>query len=430
LPVYLKIAVKEYLMFKFGRLREKSWFSTYRNLPPSVVALSLVSLLNDTSSEIIYPLLPAFLALSLSATPFAIGLIEGVAESASSVLKLFSGYLSDRFGSRKFPVFLGYSLAAITRPLLAFVTTWQQVFFVRMSDRIGKGIRGAPRDALIAADVEPEKRGIAFGFNRAADNLGAVIGPILAFILLSLIAVNADNPTAQEYRRVFLYASIPVVFGLFIIVFFVKEPKRIVEPAADPIRFSLSQFDGNFKRLLLIVALFTLSNSTDAFLLLRAEQSGVSPTHLPLLWVALHISKVISSLIGGGLSDKFGRKKMITLGWIVYAAVYLGFAFVSKDWQAWALFIIYGIYFGLTEGVEKAFVADLVEDEKRGTAYGFYNLAYGITVFPASLLFGLIWNYYSAATAFIASSAVSILSAVLLMTVEEKKNGGTKPAAI
>lgn len=416
-------------MFGLWKRRSKSFFSGYRNLPGSVIALSIVSLLNDTSSEIIYPLLPAFLALSLGATPFAIGLIEGVAESASSVLKLFSGYLSDRFGSRKFPVFFGYSLAAITRPLLAFATTWQQVFFVRMTDRVGKGIRGAPRDALIAAEVEPEKRGIAFGFNRAADNLGAVIGPILGFLLLSFIAANADNPTAQEYRRVFLYASLPVVVGLFVIVFFVKEPKRQIGPAAEPIRFSLSQFDGNFKLLLLVVALFTLSNSTDAFLLLRAEQSGVSPSHLPLLWIALHISKVVSSLIGGGLSDRFGRKKIITLGWGVYAAVYLGFAFVGADWQAWALFLIYGTYFGLTEGVEKAFVADLVDEEKRGTAYGFYNLAYGITVFPASLLFGLIWDNYGASAAFIASSSVSVVSAALLLIfVKERRHGGTLPA--
>ena len=424
----MTIGRQQFVMSSFRKFSGKSLISGYRNLPRSVIALSLVSLLNDTSSEIIYPLLPAFLALSLSASPFAIGLIEGVAESASSVLKLFSGYLSDRFGSRKFPVFLGYSLAAITRPLLAFVTTWQQVLVVRMSDRIGKGIRGAPRDALIAADVPPDRRGVAFGFNRAADNLGAVIGPVLAFLLLSLIAENADSPTAREYRQVFLFASIPVVIGLFVIVFFVKESKKLDTSVAEPIRFSLSQFDGNFKRLLLIVALFTLSNSTDAFLLLRAEQAGVTPHHLPLLWVALHISKVASSLVGGGLSDRFGRKWIITLGWIIYAAVYLGFAFVSVDWQAWVLFVIYGTYFGLTEGVEKAFVADLVEEEKRGTAYGFYNLAYGITVFPASLLFGTIWSYFGASAAFAASASVSVVSALLLLSVKEKRNGGNRPA--
>ncbi|HMJ07498.1 MAG TPA: MFS transporter, partial [Pyrinomonadaceae bacterium] len=190
----------------------------YRQLPPTVIALSFVSLLNDTSSEIIYPLLPAFLALTLGAGPFAIGLIEGFAESIASVLKLFSGYLSDKFGNRKLPVFLGYSLAAIVRPLLSFVTSWPQVLVVRMADRVGKGIRGAPRDALIAASVPKERRGFAFGFNRAADHAGAVIGPVIAFILLTFIAANPEDPTAHEYQQVFLFASIPVVLGLFVIV--------------------------------------------------------------------------------------------------------------------------------------------------------------------------------------------------------------------
>ena len=389
----------------------------YRTLPPTVMALSFVAFLNDASSDIIYPLLPAFLALSLGATPFVIGLIEGFAESVASILKLFSGYLSDKFDHRKLPVFLGYSLAAVTRPLLAFVTSWPQVLVVRMSDRIGKGIRGAPRDALLAGSVPPENRGLAFGFNRAADHLGAVVGPVLAFLLLSYIAADPQEPTAREYQQVFLFASIPVAIGLFVIIFFVREEHRENgEIDKMPIKFSLSQFDGDFRRLLFIVALFTLSNSTDAFLLLRAEQSGVAPAMLPLLWMVLHFSKVFSSLVGGALSDHFGRRSLIVTGWFIYAAVYVAFAFVDSAWQAWALFIVYGAYFGLTEGVEKAFVADMVEPEKRGTAYGFYNLAYGITVFPASLLFGLLWNQFGAATAFIASACISVVSAVLLLT--------------
>ena len=194
-----------------------------QHLSGNVLALSVVSLLNDTSTEIIYPLLPAFLALTLGASPFVIGLIEGFAESVASVLKLFSGYLSDKFEKRKFAVFFGYSLASLARPLLAFATSWQQVLFVRVTDRIGKGIRGAPRDALLAESVPPEKRGLAFGFNRAADHLGAVFGPVCAFILLSFLASNPQTPTAQDYRQVFLFASIPVALGLFVIVFFVKE---------------------------------------------------------------------------------------------------------------------------------------------------------------------------------------------------------------
>ena len=401
----------------------KRFFARYKNLSGNVFALSFVSLLNDTSSDIIYPLLPAFLALTLGASPFAIGLIEGFAESVASFLKLFSGYLSDKFDSRKLPVFLGYSLASITRPLLAFVGSWQQVLFVRVTDRMGKGIRGAPRDAIIAASVPEEKRGLAFGFNRAADHTGAVIGPIVAFFLLSYFAADTDNPTAREYQQVFLFASVPVVIGLFVIVFFVKEIKQKkpeAEISVTPIKLSLKEFDGNFKRFLIVIALFTLSNSTDAFLLLRAEQAGIAPAVLPLLWMVLHLSKVFSSLIFGDLSDRVGRKTLIFAGWILYALVYAGFAFVSSAWQAWALFIIYGVYFGLTEGAEKALVADLVPKEKRGTAYGFYNLAFSITVLPASIIFGALYSYLGAGAAFLTSAAISICAAVLLLTIRTK----------
>ncbi|HEY8561799.1 MAG TPA: MFS transporter [Pyrinomonadaceae bacterium] len=390
----------------------------------NVFALSLVSLLNDTSSEIIYPLLPTFLALTLGASPFAIGLIEGFAESVAALLKLFSGYLSDKFNNRKLPVFIGYALASVTRPLLAFAGSWQQVLAVRVTDRVGKGIRGTPRDALLADSVAPEKRGLAFGFNRAADHMGAVLGPVCAFVLLYFLAGDPQNPTARDYRQVFLFASVPVALGLFVIVFFVKEKPHetpIASGALTPIRLSLTEFDGNFKRFLLVVAVFTLSNSTDAFLLLRAEQSGVAPPLLPLLWMALHVSKVLFSLVGGDLSDRFGRKTLIFAGWLVYALVYAGFAFVASEWQAWALFIVYGVYFGLTEGVEKALVADLVSPEKRGTAYGFYNLAFSITVLPASILFGLFWSRLGAAPAFLISAAISLCAAVLLLTVKAKQ---------
>ncbi|MCC6330278.1 MAG: MFS transporter [Acidobacteria bacterium] len=408
---------------------KRRFWHRYHGLGTNVFVLSLVSLLNDTSSEIIYPLLPTFLFLTLGASPFFIGLIEGLAESVASILKLFSGYLSDRFNSRKFPVFLGYCLAAVFRPLLALVSSWPQVLAVRVSDRVGKGIRGAPRDALIAASAPEGKRGLAFGFNRAADHLGAVIGPLVAFALLSYIAADPDSPTAGEYQRVFLFASVPVVFGLLLIIFFVHEDKP--EHAADPmpLKFSLREFDPNFKRFLVVIALFTLSNSTDAFLLLRARQAGIPPPMLPILWMVLHFSKVVMSLIGGELSDKIGRKKLIVSGWCVYALVYAGFAFVGSAWQAWALFIVYGAYFGLTEGAEKALVADLVKDEKRGTAYGFYNLAFGITVFPASLLFGFLWTEFGVAAAFLVSAGLSVIAAALLTTVSvsgpvgEKANG-------
>ncbi|MBV9217317.1 MAG: MFS transporter, partial [Acidobacteria bacterium] len=205
---------------------DKNLLTRYRSMPANVLALSAVSLLNDVSSEIVYPLMPAFLALALGASPFAIGLIEGFAESVSSILKLFSGYLSDRSGTRKLPVAIGYALAAVTRPFLAFVTTWEQVLAIRLTDRVGKGVRGAPRDALIAESVSDKDRGLAFGFNRAADHVGAVIGPVVAFVLIFFIAKDKQNPTIGEYQWVFLFASIPVVLGLLVIIIFVKEQRH------------------------------------------------------------------------------------------------------------------------------------------------------------------------------------------------------------
>ncbi|MCO6509678.1 MAG: MFS transporter [Aridibacter famidurans] len=406
--------------------KARSYLRRYKGLSRNVLALSAVSLLNDTSSEIIYPLLPAFLAITLGATPFAIGLIEGFAESLASLLKLFSGYLSDKLDRRKLPVFAGYALASVVRPLLAFVTSWQQVLAVRVADRVGKGIRVAPRDALLAVSTKPSKRGLAFGFNRAADHLGAVLGPLAAFGLLYLLANDPANPTADDYRELFLYAAIPVAVGLFIIIFFVHDKEATLRAARirqEPLHLSLRGFDANFLRFLIIIALFTLSNSTDAFLLLRAQQAGISLQLLPLLWMALHLSKVLSSLVFGDLSDRVGRRKLIFAGWIVYALVYCGFAFVSAPWQALALFVLYGVYFGLTEGVEKALVADLVPEEKRGTAYGLYNLAFGITVFPASLLFGYLWTSYNSATAFLVSASVSLAAALLLLTVKNPHFG-------
>lgn len=393
------------------------FYERYTRLPRNVLALSLVSLLNDTSSEIIYPLLPTFLFLALGASPFAIGAIEGAAESTASILKLFSGYISDRFQKRKLLVFIGYALATLTRPFLAFAASWQQVLFVRLTDRVGKGIRGTPRDALLSLAVPPEKRGLAFGFNRAADHLGAVFGPIIASALLYFYAANAANPTKEEYKSVFLVASVPVILGLFVIIFLVKDEKVETGEKAK-INFSLKGFDANFKRFLFVIALFTLSNSTDAFLLLRARDAGIATAALPLLWMVLHVSKVISSLVGGNLSDKLGRKKLIFSGWILYALVYAGFAFVDSAQQAWALFIIYGVYFGLSEGAEKALVADLVPAEKRGTAFGLYNLAFGVTVFPASLLIGALWSEFGATTAFLVSAVISVCAATIFLTVE------------
>lgn len=403
-----------------------SFWRRYARLPRNVWALSLVSLLNDASSEIIYPLLPIFLSLTLGASTFAIGVIEGAAESASSLLKLASGYFSDKFAKRKLAVFFGYGLSSAIRPLLGLATNWTQVLFLRLTDRLGKGIRSAPRDALVADSVAPEKRGLAFGFHRAMDHLGAVLGPLIAFFLLYFFAADHQKPTAAEYSQVFLAASIPAFLAVLVVVFFVKEKPLLKSQTEDSPKSKVQSptfvFDTNFKRFLLILAFFTLANSSDAFLLLRAQEAGISLVMIPLLWAFLHIVKVLSSLVGGDLSDRIGRKKLIFTGWMLYAAVYAGFAFVSTPASAWVLFALYGLYFGLTEGVEKALVADLAPADQRGTAFGWYHLAYGIAVFPASLLTGAIWKFAGASAAFLTCAVIAAVSALLLFTVKSKKS--------
>ncbi|MGB8511066.1 MAG: MFS transporter [Pyrinomonadaceae bacterium] len=413
-----------------GKLDESTprLWQRYRRLPRNVFAISLVSLLNDASSEIIYPLLPAFLAITLNASPGVVGTVEGVAESVSSLLKLFSGYFSDRLNRRKSLVVFGYGLASVVRPLLAFATNWHQVLAVRFTDRVGKGIRSAPRDAMIADAAPFAERGLAFGFHRAMDHTGAVLGPLIGYAALMLVASNTVTPTANDYTKIFLFASVPAFVAMLVLVFAVRESRPETTTAAVSrmsaqqtpssatlARVTLKGFDGNFKLFLVLVALFTLSNSSDAFLILRAQQTGVTVRSALLLWAALHVSKVVSSLVGGHLSDRMGRKTLIVSGWLLYAAVYLGFAFVTTPAGAWALFLIYGIYFGLAEGAEKALVADLVRPEQRGTAYGLYNLAFGITVLPASLLMGWLWKVGGAETAFIVSACIGATAALLLM---------------
>ena len=430
-----------------GRMDESTpglWRRVWR-LPRNVVWISFVSLLNDASSEIIYPMLPAFLALALGASPKAIGVVEGVAESVSSLLKLFSGYFSDRTGRRKGLVVFGYGLASVVRPLLALATSWPQVLAVRFTDRVGKGMRSSPRDAMSADAAPPAERGLAFGFHRAMDHGGAVLGPLIGLAALWLLAADPETPTARDYSNIFLLASVPALLAMLVLIFGVKETRRPAAgakaeggaagaaapaPGAAELRLTLRGFDANFKWFLVLVALFTLSNSTDAFLIRRAQMAGVSTGQgTLLLWAALHLSKVVSSVVGGDLSDRLGRKTLIVSGWLLYAAVYLGFARVSTPGQAWALFLVYGVYFGLAEGAEKALVADLVRPGQRGTAYGLYNLAFGVTVLPASLLMGALWDWRGPATAFVASAAIGATAALLLaFVVRPGAKGGPAPA--
>ncbi|HYE76232.1 MAG TPA: MFS transporter [Blastocatellia bacterium] len=380
-------------------------------LPRNVVALSLVSLFNDASSEIIYPFLPFFITSTLGATVTFVGLIEGIAESTSSLLKLPAGWYSDRLKKRKAIVVIGYGIASLIRPLLALTTAVWQVLGLRFIDRIGKGLRSAPRDAMIADSTPSQLRGLAYGFHRAMDHAGAIVGSLLGAGLAFLFQ--------NDYRKVFWCAAIPALIALLILIFAVRETKRKEDKngqtsQAPPISFNLSSFTGKFKIFLAILILFTLSNSSDAFLLLRAQQCGISIVALPLLWALLHVSKSLSSVIGGGLSDRWGRKKIIIAGWLIYAAIYFGFAFATNETQIWVLFAVYGTYFGLTEGVEKALVADLVMADQRGTAFGLYNFVIGITALPASLLLGLVWQNFGAETALMSSAVVSLISAALL----------------
>ena len=308
------------------------------------------------------------------------------------------------------------------RPLLAFAANWHQVLAIRLADRVGKGIRSAPRDAMIADSVRLEQRGLAFGFHRAMDHFGAVIGPIIGYLLVILFAGN--------FTRIFLIAAIPALIAVLVAMFVMRESPPAVVNESKPPKLSIRGFDSNFKRFLLILALFTLSNSSDSFLILRARDSGVPLSIIPLLWSAHHASKVLSSLYGGDLSDRLGRKRLIVSGWVLYAAVYAGFAFASHAVSVWALFLIYGLYFGLVEGAEKALVADLVRPEQRGTAYGLYNLAFGITVFPASLLMGMIWDWKGPTTAFLVSAVMGATAAILLLIfVQQRAENELAPGA-
>jgi MFS family permease len=388
-----------------GRVAEVKWRSLSAGITPNVRALGVVSLLTDASSEMVYPLLPLFLTRTLGAGVAFVGLVEGVAETTASLLKLVSGWLSDRLGRRKAIVVWGYGLSSLTRPLLAMALSPGHVLGIRFLDRIGKGIRTSPRDALIADSTPVAARGAAFGFHRAMDHLGAVVGPLLAFLLLPLVG--------GSYRGIFWLASIPAVLCVVAVVTVVREVPAQGPPTRLPL-LTLRPYDRRFKGFLLIVALFTLGNSSDAFLLLRAREAGVADAAIPLLWAALHVVKSASAFLGGILADRVGRRSAIVAGWLVYAAVYAGFAGVATAGQAWGLFLVYGLYFGLTEGGERALVADLVPPETRASAYGVYHTAIGLAALPASLLTGWLWQVFGAPVAFTTGAALSAAAAILL----------------
>ena len=387
----------------------------------TVVALGVVSFLTDASSEMIYPLLPVFLTATLGASAAVLGVIEGAAESTAALLKLAGGWWSDRVRRRKPLVVAGYAVSSFARPLVAAAESAGHVLAVRLSDRLGKGIRTAPRDALIADSVELGVRGRAFGFHRAADHAGAVIGPLAAFALLQW----AD----LDLRTVFWLAAVPAVAAVIAVVFFVREPSPAPLPPGAVIpqaalRGRLHGFSPSpdaaplprtFWAYLVVLFVFTLGNSADAFLLLRAQQLGVPVALLPILWAALHVVKSGVSTTGGALSDRVGRLPMLVAGWLVFAFVYLGFAVATSPWHAWVLFLVYGVYFALTEGPERALVADLVPAARRGSAFGWFHLVVGLAALPASVLFGVIWEARGAPAAFAFGSALAVTATVALL---------------
>jgi len=394
-----------------------------------------VSFFTDVSTEMIYPLLPVFLAGVLGANASFIGAIEGASETTASLLKLLSGWWSDRISTRKPFVVAGYLIASIVRPFTAMTRSAGQVLAIRLTDRIGKGIRASPRDALLADSAPPEARGLAYGFHAAADNAGAVLGPLVAFFILKLHGVGALDTSrrlsaADEHaiRNVFWLSAIPAAIAMIVLLVVVRDVPRHDAPGKSSAAVAGGSLSGRFWGYLVVVLLFTLGNSTDAFLLLRANQLGVPVALAPILWALLNFVKAATGTYGGKLSDTLGRKPLIVGGWLLYAGVYFAFALAGAPWQAWALFAVYGIFYGMTEGTEKALVADIVPRSKRGAAFGWYNLAIGLGALPASLIFGWIWDRYGSATAFAFGASLALVAAVLMMIVAPGGRHNAEPA--
>jgi MFS family permease len=377
-----------------------------KGISGNVLVLGLVSLFTDISSEMIYPLLPLFLTSVLGGGPAFLGVIEGVAESTSSVIKLVSGIMSDRVKRRKGMVLWGYGISSLARPLIALASSPLAVLFIRFADRVGKGVRTSPRDALIADSVDPSMRGKAYGFHRSMDHAGALIGPLVATVLLAWFV--------KDLRTVFLLSTIPGGIAVFLIILKVRETAPATEKK-DNGNLLKSVPKGGLRRYLLILFLFTLGNSSDTFLLLRAGQLGVAVERIPLLWTFFHLVKMLSTMPFGVLSDRIGRRGVIIAGWGVYALSYLGFALATNWLHIWLLFAFYALFYGLTEGVEKALLADIAEPSERGAAFGWYNFAIGAGALPASVVFGLIWQRFTPLAAFGFGALLALIAAICLL---------------
>jgi MFS family permease len=388
--------------------------SSSNGIPRPVWLLGWTSLFTDAATEMIYPLLPIYLSQVLRAGPASLGIIEGVAEGVNSLLKLLSGWWADRSGRRRRLVIAGYSISGASRPLIALAGNWVHVLIIRALDRTGKGIRGAPRDALLAAYASPSTRGRIFGFHRAMDHTGAIVGPLLATVFLYFLP--------GEYRLLFALTAIPGAIAV-VMLFRVREPERVavVVPTAATAHSSAldvaagARLPTRLWAVLGVILVFSLGNSADAFLLLRLGDALGAVTYVPLLWGALHVVKASLSTWGGGLSDRIGRKQVIVIGWGVYALVYIGFATASSAAGFVSWFLLYGVYFALAEGAEKALVADLTPPGRHGTAFGYYNAALGVGALTASVVFGFLYERFGPASAFTTGAALAAVAAVLLI---------------
>ncbi|MEO8670873.1 MAG: MFS transporter [Tahibacter sp.] len=375
------------------------------NLPRTVWLLGAISLLNDAASDMIYPLVPLYLATVLMAGPKALGLIEGIAEAVSSLLKLFAGVLADRSRRTKWWVIGGYTIAGFARPLIALSTSWLGVLACRFADRVGKGLRAAPRDAMLTLSVDPSQRGLAFGFHRAMDNFGAVVGPLAAAGFLAL---------GFSLRQVFAMAIVPAV-AVLLLSLIIKEPEKSGVTQGKDLRWNWSGMPTPLRRYLVVLGIFTLGNSSNMFLLLRAQQLGLSATQVPLLWALVSGVAAVLSTPLSALSDRIDRRKLIVAGWSVYALFYLVFGLLpAQGWLLWPMFAAYGVFLAATEGAEKALVADLAPGTQVGTAFGWYNLVVGLLLLPASIVFGQLWSTISPLAAFAFGSACSLIAALLL----------------
>jgi len=370
-----------------------------RRLHPNIWIVTATSFLTDISSEMIVYLIPLFLANVLGVRTAIIGLIDGVAETTASLLKIYSGALSDKLGQRKWLAVAGYAISTVAKPFLYFANSWGWVLGVRFGDRAGKGIRTAPRDALVAASSDAKLRGLAFGLHRAGDTAGAFIGIGIAALIIRLTQTDALLLSVETFRMAVLVSIVPAVLAVIVLALGAREVTR-ADQSSEKMRLNLKGMDARFKYFLLTVVLFTLGNSSDSFIILRAQERGLSV--LQTMFMLMTFTAIYTALSGplGALSDKIGRRRLIIGGWLAYGLVYLGFAFSQAGWHIWALFGLYGVYYAATEGTAKALVADLVPDTQRGTAYGLFNAAIGLTALPASVIAGLIWQGLGSWTGF------------------------------